>query len=1293
MFKMKWIIASMFCAVVNFYANGQAPNVGNFTPQTGTTGQGSKLGSVPVNIFTGVPVVGVPLYSYQNNAGDLGWSVSLSYFAGGVQVSQSATNVGLGWYLNATGAVSRTVRGVPDDLPTGYINTATLPTDFRSNGNNYYDDVIDAQQDIFQFNCNGRSGKFVISKDHIVLAQEISKLKITYTTDAANAINSFKITTESGTVYDFSTLETSMMSSVTGFTSGYTNTNYTSAWYLTKLSTVLGGDSIKFNYTQKIDSSNFGYPQTTLVKNSDGTRPVTYIPSGKINSNNVRLDSIVFSSGHKVSFEYGNMTYHPLTEAENQIYLTGEKVLKTIKVSDTIFRYGYKLNYKADHQFTVPYDCSPGPPCFSLKSDARELFLQNVTPFTPKGTGVGYKFVYITPLSLDSSYKTQYQKDYWGFYNKASLGNNPTTFPLINGYTWGVNRNPNIAYATAGALREFILPDGGFINYQYELNDHYPYTKMVNTVAINAATATTQNTITLNQVFNTKHLLSFNVASTLARVFAAPIAAGSGMLTCNIKNTAGTVIYATTSISLHDLFYLGLKNWSFNVPNGSYVLQTQLSAGTIITGANYPINITWENKQIDNTVNAIAAGGLRVKSLMRRAISDVPENATIEEFKYITEDGKSSGFLGDVPKYDYPYKETVNGIATDYTAVSSEPINNQDYSQGGIVGYSRVEVISGTSTHNIGKTVYDFTSLADVNSNVSTSSFPYAPQQTNDWGWGLPKKVSVYDSANTLLKRTVTTYSFDSITYNNQSNKSLKLGKTATEFIGNAPISKTYLGQEYYPSASRVYETAVYDTIFQRDGSKNDSYKTFVYDTNYNVKKITTGYDKTRGLQLETRLYYPYNYKIFLPKSGVPGRYLSVINTLGIITPVVSSEVWIIGDGNPRLLSNTITDYNAPYACIKPTATYATQTNKPLPLSVIGNFDSSKLIRDTNYIKQQQQFLLYDTRGNLLQSTSPITKQSTSAIMDYNKQYTIAKMSNAAYNDVAYTSFESDGSGNWIIPSTTRDGSNALTGKKSYALSSGNITTPNVLNTDITYLVTLWSKTDANTFFFINGGYPITPIAEHNGWSLYSKEISNTSSIIISGNSIIDELRLHPKDANMVTCTYEPMVGVTSTTDANNNVTYYEYDAINRVNLVRDRDRNIVKKYQYAKDRPLPAPAHWVFSGNIDWHTDCSRDSILRDDNPLSDSFNVSKAIPLGVNICLCPYSNNFSPFYKIVNGVCELANRVNTATVRLKLISGNSVVTYVWRCTYHYEWSDGSTTIDYIEDNAAPCGIGGGVA
>ncbi len=67
-----------------------------------------------------------------------------------------------------------------------------------------------------------------------------------------------------------------------------------------------------------------------------------------------------------------------------------------------------------------------------------------------------------------------------------------------------------------------------------------------------------------------------------------------------------------------------------------------------------------------------------------------------------------------------------------------------------------------------------------------------------------------------------------------------------------------------------------------------------------------------------------------------------------------------------------------------------------------------------------------------------------------------------------------------------------------------------------------------------------------------------------SGSTLIDEVRLHPIDAQMTTYTYDPLVGMTSATAPPNNVTtYYDYDDFGRLKLVKDEEENTLKTYKY----------------------------------------------------------------------------------------------------------------------------------
>jgi YD repeat-containing protein len=85
-------------------------------------------------------------------------------------------------------------------------------------------------------------------------------------------------------------------------------------------------------------------------------------------------------------------------------------------------------------------------------------------------------------------------------------------------------------------------------------------------------------------------------------------------------------------------------------------------------------------------------------------------------------------------------------------------------------------------------------------------------------------------------------------------------------------------------------------------------------------------------------------------------------------------------------------------------------------------------------------------------------------------------------------------------------------------------------------------------------------------WTLAEREITYTSgTLTISGTGNIDEVRLHPYDAQMTTYTYDPLIGLKSTIDAKGKIQNYEYDDFQRLQLIRDQDGNIIKAFQYYK--------------------------------------------------------------------------------------------------------------------------------
>lgn len=105
----------------------------------------------------------------------------------------------------------------------------------------------------------------------------------------------------------------------------------------------------------------------------------------------------------------------------------------------------------------------------------------------------------------------------------------------------------------------------------------------------------------------------------------------------------------------------------------------------------------------------------------------------------------------------------------------------------------------------------------------------------------------------------------------------------------------------------------------------------------------------------------------------------------------------------------------------------------------------------------------------------------------------------------------------------------------------------------------------------INGNYILTywtKPASGGTWTFNKEMITVTNiampdKVIGSSGNLLDEVRLYPQGSLMTTYTYDPVYGLKSECDVNNKVTYYQYDALGRLAVVRDQYRNIIKAICY----------------------------------------------------------------------------------------------------------------------------------
>lgn len=94
----------------------------------------------------------------------------------------------------------------------------------------------------------------------------------------------------------------------------------------------------------------------------------------------------------------------------------------------------------------------------------------------------------------------------------------------------------------------------------------------------------------------------------------------------------------------------------------------------------------------------------------------------------------------------------------------------------------------------------------------------------------------------------------------------------------------------------------------------------------------------------------------------------------------------------------------------------------------------------------------------------------------------------------------------------------------------------------------------------VNSTYSNSIFKLQNLQTLYNQVTTSNSESI---RSLMSELREALPESQVTTYTYDPLIGVTSITDPRGETIYYEYDDFNRLEYVKDAQRNILSKNDY----------------------------------------------------------------------------------------------------------------------------------
>jgi hypothetical protein len=697
----------------------------------------------------------------------------------------------------------------------------------------------------------------------------------------------------------------------------------------------------------------------------------------------------------------------------------------------------------------------------------------------------------------------------------------------------------------------------------------------------------------------------------------------------NGKDNSNSLIpqFAFPSASNGTTYYIGSGNPASNnrISDSLYMKAMILQSIYYPTGGH--TDFTYQaNQYIDSSGNPAVAGGLRIATIKSYdGISSVP---IVKSYIYNT---SRRNFLSNGNSFlDLSYfmtSQTHNywsALGADagserYTSIVSNPNTDPVPFDQALVVYPSVSEYIGTPGNNIGRTDYVYRDYPDA---LQTSRAGTPVIQKNFYKRGQLASKTQYmrlsNGAYQVVKKDVNTYT--AFPQNVHGTAGWVIDKTIWQ-EGTAP------GLEYYGGGNYSNPNTINGFVAQNYSiTSDDNYltgtTTYNYDINdttkFTASTVSYKYDDIVHQQV-SRVYhadskgnthvsvskYPHDYL-----NGGTTTHNAVLDTM--LNHNMQAEVVEKWDTlkNAATGINAVTGGQLNYykqgnlgTAIMPSAISTLSVAAPITNFVPASVVSGILTGDTRYV-QMISFDNYDVKNNIAQYT-PRNAAPVSIIWDYLYELPVAQIKNAlapssgVNQNIAYTSFEANGKGNWIFSGAPVNDATAPDGFYSYNLSAGSVISPNLDNTK-SYVVSYWSNNGPATVQITGAGTTVsgTPLRTAGGWSYYEHLVNGvTTTILVSGSTSVDALRLYPATAQMTTYAYDP-AGLRSTMDTKGLISYFEYDPFERLKNIKDWNGNIVKSYGYhTYDQTVPNDATAV--------TTFTRNNCPPGTSPTSTTFSV----------------------------------------------------------------------------------------